>query len=162
MAWMGSLDGTEGSAHHGSVRLEDESGEAKWLTALIAVAAVATILTFLFQFDIISWPPGGDGPSPSPSNGQPCADASISLSRGSGPSGTEVVVTGRGFPSDEAVRLRFHTEELLPSRTDAGGDFEVTVVIPGTFDPFAPQQFTVSALTTPTVCSASVPFQLTT
>jgi hypothetical protein len=158
----GSLDGTGRSAHHGSVRVADERGESKWLAALFAVAAVATILTFLFQFDIISWPPGGNGPSPSPSNGRPCDDASISLSRGSGPSGTEVVVSGGGFPSDEAVRLRFHTEELLPSRTDAGGAFEVEVVIPGTFDPFAPQQFTLSAVTSPTVCAGSAPFELTT
>ena len=147
--------------HHDAVKVSNERGESKWMAALFAVAAVATILTFLFQFNILSWPFDSDPGRPSPSNGLPCVDASISLSRGAGPSGTEVVVRGRGFPSDEAVKIRFHTEELLPSRTDASGAFEVEVVIPGTFDPFAPQQFTLSAVTTATVCSASVPFQLT-
>lgn len=90
-----------------------------------------------------------------------CQDPSISLSRGSGPSGTHVVVRGSGFPSDEAVEVRFHTEALPPARTDGEGSFEDEVVIPGTFDAFAPQQFEISATTKPTVCSDSTPFALT-
>jgi hypothetical protein len=106
--------------------------------------------------------PSGNGPIDNgPGDGFPCEDPSISLSRGSGPSGTEVVVRGRGFPSDESVEVRFHTEDLPPARTDPEGNFEVNVVIPGTFDAFAPQQFSLGATTKPTICSDTAPFDLT-
>jgi hypothetical protein len=91
----------------------------------------------------------------------PCEDPSVSLSQGTGPSGTEVVVRGSGFPSDEAVEVRFHTEALRPARTSTDGTFEVNIVVPGTFDVFAPGQFEIRATTTPTVCFDSAPFQLT-
>jgi hypothetical protein len=139
------------------VRVADERGQSKWLVVLYALAAVATILTFLFQFHVLSWPPfDGDG-----SKDRLCVDASISLSRGSGPSGTQIAVRGKGFPSEERVTLRFATEEMLPSRTDADGAFEGKVVIPGTFDAFAPMQVMLVAETSTPVCFASAPFQLT-
>jgi hypothetical protein len=106
---------------------------------------------------------GQTEPSGPPANGNslPCSDLSISLSRGSGPSGTEVTVRGSGFPSDEAVEMRFHTETLLPSRTQTDGTFGVDIVVPGTFDVFAPIQIEIRATTTPTVCFASAAFELT-
>jgi hypothetical protein len=90
-----------------------------------------------------------------------CGDPTMSLSRGSGPSGTLVVVRGTGFPPDERVELRFHTELLPPARTDNEGSFEDEVVVPGTFDAFAGQQFMISATTKPTICTATAPFALT-
>jgi hypothetical protein len=92
---------------------------------------------------------------------RPCRDPSLSLSRGSGPSGTHVTVRGRGYPSDEEVDVRFHTEALPPARTSDEGEFSDDVVIPGTFDAFAPQQFEIRAVTRPTICSDAAPFQLT-
>jgi hypothetical protein len=94
-------------------------------------------------------------------DGLPCKDPSVSLSRGSGPSGTHTVVRGSGFPSDEAVDVRFATETLPPARTDLEGAFEVEVVVPGTFDAFAPKQFEITATTKPTICFDSAPFLLT-
>ncbi len=109
---------------------------------------------------------GDDGGANGNDDGTPvvslsCRDPALSLSRGTGPSGTAVVVRGSGFPSDESVGLRFHTEALPPARTDADGAFEVEVVIPGTFDVFAPQRFDIRASTSPTICSESTPFELT-
>jgi hypothetical protein len=106
---------------------------------------------------------GQSEPNGPPANGNslPCSDPSISLSRGTGPSGMELAVRGSGFPSDEAVELRFHTEALLPSRTQTDGTFAVDIVVPGTFDVFAPTQFEITATTTPTVCSDSAAFELT-
>lgn len=107
-------------------------------------------------------PPNGPTGNGIHTGGLPCEDPSISLSRGTGPSGTQVVVRGSGFPADEAVDVRFSTEALPPARTDTDGTFKVEVVVPGTFDAFAPQQFEIVATTTPTVCFDSAPFQLTT
>lgn len=105
----------------------------------------------------------GNGSDNGPNGGTSshCDDPAVSLSRGAGPSGTEVVVRGSGYPADEAVEVRFHTEALPPARTSTDGTFEVDIVVPGTFDPFAPKQFEIRATTTPTVCFDSAPFELT-
>jgi hypothetical protein len=127
------------------------------LNVLGGFAAIATILTFLFQFGPLDLPDFSNGSS----GGGPCANASISLSRGSGPSGTGVTVSGSGFSADESVELRFHTEALPPSRVSADGKFSVQIAIPGTFDTFAPMQFEIRATSRPSLCSGSAPFQLT-
>jgi len=106
----------------------------------------------------------GDGSNVVPSSDHPtigliCDSPTLSLSRGSGPSGTEVIVTGKGFPPDRDIDLKFHTEDLAPAQTDGQGTFEANVVIPGTFDAFAGQQFQITATTTG--CFKSTPFQLT-
>lgn len=90
-----------------------------------------------------------------------CSKPSISLSRGAGPSGTRVTVSGRGFAADTEVELNFHTEALPPSRTGSEGTFSQEVVIPGSFDAFAPQQFQIRALSKGPICSDDAPFQLT-
>jgi len=135
-------------------------GEHPVLTVLGALAAVATIVTTLIQLNIL---PSPFPPNPSPSPGHPanCDDPSLSLSTGSGPSGTVVAVRGTGFPGDERVDLRFHTEALVPARTDDEGTFEVDVTVPGTFDAFAPTRFELSATTRPTICTSTAPYQLT-
>lgn len=124
------------------------------LVLLAALAALATILTFVFTVVL-----DDDGGSDGPEGGSAfCDDPQLSLSDGSGPSGTEIVVSGSGFPGDRNVDLRFHTEALAPGRTDGEGSFEASVRIPGTFDVFAPQQFSITA--TANVCSQDAPFQL--
>ena len=104
---------------------------------------------------------GGGGGGGHVVENQTCGNASISLSQGSGPSGTQIVITGTGFPSNEAVDVIFSTEALAPARTDDQGGFRDEVVVPGTFDAFAPQQFSITATTKPTVCFDDAPFQLT-
>ena len=150
--------------------MSEESGRSAWRIfgeILAALAAIAAILTFLVGIDVVDWPPSSqpDGSNGASSNddwgGQipdgPC-DPEISLSRGSGPSGTETVVSGSGFPADTRIDIRFHTEAMAPGRTDSNGSFQTEVVIPGTFDAFAPQQFEITASA---VCAARAPFELT-
>lgn len=117
------------------------------------LAAVATIVGVLFQIGVL--PPKPPHPQTA------CRDPAISLSRGSGPSGTKVTVRGTGFPSDAPVELRYHTETLEPARTDPSGGFSAKVTIPGLMDPFAPIQVTISATTIREVCQARAVYKLT-
>ena len=147
----------------------DEHGSSRALNALAAAAAVATILGFVLA--LVGWP--GEGGSPD-RNGEPagevdgsgpfavCDPAEISLSRGRGPSGTMVTVSGSGFAADREVDLRFHTFRLPPAGPGADGTFQVDVRIPGDLDAFAPQQFDIIASGPGVGCSDSAPFQLTT
>jgi hypothetical protein len=136
------------------------------LVILAALAALATVLTFVFTFVVNGRDgPGVDSDVVNGPNGPDadfhfgiCDDPRLSLSDGSGPSGTQIVVSGSGFPGDRNVELRFHTEALAPARTDDEGSFEADVRIPGTYDPFAPRQFDIVA--TANVCSQRAPFQL--
>jgi len=95
--------------------------------------------------------------------GKPTAgEASLSISRGTGPSGTEIRVSGRGFGGQELVEISFHTELIATARTDDDGIFRrVPARIPGSFDVFAPVQFDIRATGRSTVRSARVPFLLT-
>lgn len=129
------------------------------LTVLGALAALATIATFVF--DIFPSPPDRVDPPSTDGFTAPCDDPTLSLSKGSGPAGTVVSVRGGGFPGDERVELRFHTEALVPARTDAEGTFLVDITVPGTFDAFAPSQFEISATTRPTICTSGATFRLT-
>jgi hypothetical protein len=88
--------------------------------------------------------------------------ATLSVSSGSGPSGTEITLSGTVFGGSEAVEIRFHTESIATARADGNGVFSgVHARIPGSFDAFAPQQFDIVATGESTERSASVPFQLT-
>lgn len=87
--------------------------------------------------------------------------AAISLSRGEGPSGTEVTVTGSGFEGGEIVDIRFHTEKVGEAQVDGDGGFVGDVTIPGSFDAFAGgQSFDISASGRSSVRHASQPFKL--
>jgi hypothetical protein len=97
---------------------------------------------------------GGDsGGTPGP--------LSIALSKGSGPSGTQITVSGHGFRPGEQIEVRFHTEIIATAQADSKGDFSVAARIPGSFDAFAPQQFTITATGTSSARSARLPFSLT-
>jgi hypothetical protein len=72
-------------------------------------------------------------------------DPSISLSVGQGPSNTEVTITGHDFASEEQVTLRFHADELGTAQADDAGNFSQVVRVPGSYDAFAPRNFTIRA-----------------
>lgn len=141
------------------------------VVTLGVLASIAAIIGLLITLGVIDVSDDGMTPAGSGTDSQDaerpeppffrCDDPSLSLSTGSGGSGTEVTVRGSGLAPDEEVDLRFHTEALVPARTDASGDFSADITIPGTFDAFAPRQFSLSATTTPTVCSADASFELT-
>ena len=150
-----------------SGRRPGQSGENPVIKGILVLSAVAGIIGVMAQLKV--WPFDG-APGPAPSTGRPtppgggvptCQSPALSLSKGSGPSGTHVVVNGTGFPSNQSVEMRFHTELLAPSQTSADGSFKVEIVVPGTFDSFIGQQFTIRAVSTPSVCSKDAPFKLT-
>ena len=130
------------------------------LSLLGAAAATATIFGFILT--VVGWPPDGaqpDGQIGDRDTPSMACEPHVSLSRGRGPSGSNTVVTGTGFPADSDVDLRFHTESLVPGHTDSEGSFRVRTQIPGTFDAFAGQQFMISAASG--ACADLVPFFLT-
>jgi hypothetical protein len=89
------------------------------------------------------------------------ANAALSLSRGSGPSGTKVVVSGSGFGHGDTVEIRFEVDVVGQVQADGTGKFSTTVTIPGTYDAFGAAQHTITATGRPSIRSASAPFMLT-
>lgn len=88
--------------------------------------------------------------------------AEIFLSRDSGPGGSQVLVSGRGFGASDRVVIRFSTFQMGATTADAQGAFaSVAVTIPGSFSVFAPQQFNIVATGQDSVRSASAPFTIT-
>lgn len=96
---------------------------------------------------------GGGDPNTGP--------ATISLSKGTGPSGTQITVSGRNFTPGEEVRVRFATTEMGRAVADAQGQFTLGVRIPGNQDPFAPIQVHIVATGLQSVKSADAVFTLT-
>jgi hypothetical protein len=138
----------------GGAKFPELSGAVRLALGAVALLLLVTSIIFIVN-------PRASGPDPRSPAGT-CSGPKISLSKGKGPSGTKVTITGRGFPSNADVETRFHTEAMAPASSDENGAFESRVVIPGSLDPFAPQQFEISATTTsPAVCSARAPFRLT-
>jgi len=71
---------------------------------------------------------------------------SLSTSRGDGPSGTEIKLSGSGFAGGEVIDIRFSTEIIATAQANADGSFSnVSARIPGTFDAFAPRQLQIVA-----------------
>ncbi len=127
------------------------------------VAGLATILTFLLQFDVIQLPGRPTAPASSSSATGPsdtCEEPSISLTPGRGRSGDSVTIKGSGFPAGQVVNFNYHTERMAPARVGADGSFQTTVSIPGLMDPFAPVQVHVTAITDSPVCHADAVFAL--
>jgi len=96
---------------------------------------------------------GGGGPNTGP--------ASISLSDGSGPSGTELTVSGENFQPGEEVKISFATTEMGRAVADNDGRFELSVTIPGNQDAFGSHQVDIAANGQQSIKHADAPFQLT-
>jgi hypothetical protein len=133
------------------------TNSVKGIIGAIVVALVASGTSPWWWNALFSHDTGGT--TNTPSSDFVCDSPTLSLSQGAGPSGTSVVITGKGFPPNRDVDIKFHTEDLAPAATDEQGSFEDTVVIPGTFDAFSGQQFQITATTMG--CFKSTPFQLT-
>jgi hypothetical protein len=88
--------------------------------------------------------------------------ADVFLNRDSGPGGSPVLVSGRGFGAGERIVIRFHTDQVGSTTASAQGSFaSVAVTIPGSFSKFAPQQFEIGATGQSTLKHASAPFTIT-
>jgi len=67
-------------------------------------------------------------------------------SKESAPAGAVVLVSGRGFQPNEMVEIRFHVELVGRTRAGTNGDFaNVSIKVPTSLKPFAPQQFEIVA-----------------
>jgi hypothetical protein len=109
---------------------------------------------------------GSGGGSPAPSVTIPTINpgepAEVFLNRDSGPGGSTVLVSGKGFRSGERVVIRFHTEQIGSTTAGQGGGFSnVSVTIPSSLSQFAPQQFSVIATGQSSIKSAEAPFTIT-
>jgi hypothetical protein len=103
-------------------------------------------------FHLLAGGKGGDSSGP----------ATISLSKGSGPSGTEVTVKGSNFAAGEEVTIRISAEEIGVATVNADGTFEQSVTIPGSFDVFGTRSYDITATGRTSVKTASRPFKITT
>jgi hypothetical protein len=105
---------------------------------------------------------GGGGVITIPTiSGNPTEPAQLFLNRDSGPGGTTIVVSGRGFVGGERVVLSFHTQQIGSTNASESGAFSnVSVTIPSQFSQFAPQQFDVIARGERSIKSASAPFTI--
>jgi len=90
----------------------------------IAIAGVALVSLFALLL-VLRRPPS------EPSTGG-VAPATMTLSRGTVPAGTSLVVSGANLPSHQAgqVELQSRTQQLATFTADQSGGFSVTVVVP--------------------------------
>jgi hypothetical protein len=96
---------------------------------------------------------GGEGPN--------TGAAAISLSKGTGPSGTQITVSGQNFTPGEEVRVRFAATDMGRTVADSRGMFTLNVRIPGNQDAFAPKQVNIVATGLQSAKSADASFALT-
>jgi hypothetical protein len=102
---------------------------------------------------------GGGGVTFPTITGNPIEPAEVFLNRDSGPGGTTILVSGRGFAAGERVVLSFVTEQIGSTNASGSGAFSnVSVTIPSRFSQFAPRQFEVVARGQSSIKSARAPF----
>jgi hypothetical protein len=137
-------------------------------TVAITVALIGAVATL--GAALIAASPWDDGNDSSSSSGGAAitlpddfaTHATVFLNRDSGPGGTSVNVSGKGFASGERVVIRFHTEQIgSTTATDEGSFANVSVEIPTSFSKFAPQQFGVLATGEQSARTAEAPFTIT-
>ncbi|SRR5260370_40087537 len=126
----------------------------KWLSgAVVFLAALATVLTFIFTY-------GPHHGHPTSSGQAATGNPSVFVNPTSGAGGTVVKVSGEGFPANARVISNFHTEQIGDTTTNGDSKFSnVAVTIPTSFSQFAPLQFYILAVSG--AMSAETPFMLT-
>jgi hypothetical protein len=136
------------------------------------IAAAATIIAALIGLLAVLIPRIGDDGGGKSGNANPgtVADgggpvgpgpASVFLNTVSGPGGSTIKVSGKGFASREEVVIRFHTTEVGSTTTNAEGKFDnVSVIVPTMYSQFAPQQFDVIATGQTSLRSDQAPFTI--
>ena len=104
--------------------------------------------------------PSKDSEPTVPKSGPTLSEASISLSKNSGPPGTAVNISGKGFTPGETIVIRFHTRELKRVSADGQGTFSgESVQVPSDWSFKGQFQFIASGVTS--IKSATMPFQVT-
>ena len=129
----------------------------KWIAGILGTVIAAVLVAV-----IVPWVTGpAVEPSPSPKDpAQGGGSVAIYLNRDSGPPGTTVRVSGKGFAAEEPVTVRFHTEVVGHTETDGQGSFDsVSVEVPA--DWRFTGQFTLVATGESSVRSAQREFRVT-
>jgi hypothetical protein len=140
-------------------------GNHRTAVTVALIGAAATIVAAIIGVVLTRGDGGGNAPQPTfptidgvvPTQGQ----ARIFLSRDSGPGGSSVRVSGRGFKPGERVVLMYHTDEVgSTAADDQGGFVDVNVTIPTTLSAFAGTQFRMVATGQESLRSAMAPFTI--
>jgi hypothetical protein len=131
------------------------SAMGKWLAGILS-GILVTVLAALILARI-----QGPGEDPPPKDlGRPGGPVAIYLNRDSGPPGTTVRVSGKGFAAGEPVTLRFHAQVVGHTETDGQGAFDsVSVEVPSDWEFIG--QFVFVALGESSVRSAQREFRVT-
>jgi hypothetical protein len=138
------------------------------------IAAAATVVAALIGLLAVIVPRIGDdgGGNGSKANPNPATvvegggpigpgSPSVFLNTVSGPGGSTIKVSGKGFAVHEEVVIRFHTTEVGSTMTNAEGKFDnVAVVVPTSYSQFSPQQFDVIATGQTSLRSDQAPFTI--
>jgi hypothetical protein len=131
------------------------SAVGKWVAGILS-GIIVTVVAALILARING--PGDDPPPEDPR--RPGGPVAIYLNRDSGPPGTTVRVSGKGFAAEEPVTVRFHTEVVAHTETDGQGAFDnVSVEVPS--DWRFSGQFTFVATGESSVKSAQREFRVT-
>lgn len=125
------------------------------VTALVTLAGTVATQMGAFGDTRIPGLPGA------PLSCDPRINPTLSLSTGTGASGTELTITGADFCPGELVTISFHTEQIATAQADDDGIFRTAARVPGSFDVFAPRRFNIIATGEESLGTARVPFQLT-
>jgi hypothetical protein len=87
--------------------------------------------------------------------------ATISLSPATGPAGTEILVTGRGFAPGKQVSIYFHADQLDTLLPEADGSFALRDRVPTHYAGFPGNTYDVMADQRVTFCEARAEFTVT-
>ena len=131
------------------------SAVGKWVAGILSGIIIAVVAALILAR--IQGPDDGPGPG-GPKD--PGGSVAIYLNKDSGPPGTTVRVSGKGFAADESITLRFHTEVIGHTETDGQGAFDnVSVEVPSDWK--FTGQFTFVATGASSVKSAQREFRVT-
>ena len=140
--------------------MSESGGNVKWFVGAVLVpilVACVGVGVAVSQGSCLPLICSKNDPGPGPNSG----DTEIYLNKLSGPSGTEVLVSGTGFGKNERVTIRFHVDEVGSTRTDSSGKFaNVAITVPD-MPGSGPQQFSIIANGESSVSHARTPFTLT-
>lgn len=140
-----------------------ESSNVKWFVGavlvpvLVACIGAGVAISQGACLPLICSDSNGPGPGPGPGTDE----TKVFLSKLSGPSGTEVNVSGSGFQPNETVTIRFHTDEVGSTTVDSTGSFSnIAVTIPD-MPGSGPFQFSIVVTGNSSVRHAQAAFTLT-
>jgi hypothetical protein len=140
--------------------VSESGGNVKWFVGAVLVPIVVACIgagVAVSQGACLPLICSDNGPGPGPGSDE----TAVFLNQLSGPAGTEVLVSGTGFGSEETVTIRFHVDVVGSTTTDSTGKFaNVSITVPD-LPGSGPQQFSVTAVGKSSVRHAEAQFTLT-